>query len=967
MSDAKDTANRLLPAAILHPAFLLLAGVLPQVVLVFFNLRVYGIVCGELGPEGRSAYAVLFGGQGVLLAALLGAWAACRARRRMVGPAAAAGLLLLHAVFLWIVCSRAAGLVPSSVAFWMVNVGQVLFAQFALIAPLLFYVLIRLAGWGAGRVRAAVDIGASAGALVGIPAFWFLAARFLFDRRWFPHADSIFIPVVLFASTPVMLLAFLRLLLWGYAAVGQSMALLVVSGLLLPLGGLALNRSLPFPCDLQDWRVYALTVLNSAALCLPFSATRLRGGLPWMARAVMYPFSLYFFLLFLPFLPFSIPAVLAAGGGFLVLAPTALFVIHSRRLWEEGRALAGRWGVGRTAAAFAALCLLVPGAYTAGALGQRHSLNAAMTAVFSPDYSEARVPLNRHAAQLALRNLRRTKEGFYLPFISEYYNRLVFNGMTLPDSKIETMERVLFDRAQTESGTRRMEREGVFSLLIGAGARPARRTPPMPSRQVDATATVNISRDGALRRATVTVVMTNRAAGQAECVRELTVPKGVVVSGFWLGVDGRRVPGRVFDRKTAAWMYHMIRDEQRRDPGLLQYKDSQHLELRVFPFASGEVRECGIELVYPAGSPPPLLFGESALPLADSAAGESAVVVTATPRSSSALVPRECATNLPAIRRTPYLHFLIDVSASAAKGYPLYAARIKEAVARNRGVDYARVDLVNHETETLTAKRVAAGDVPALVMGAKPRRFEGGFWTERAIRHALTEWKDSADFLGWVPVFVVVTGRSAVDIASTDPGPLSALAPDSPRVYRLQDPVEWQGRDIVMLACGDLRLPLPADQGGWAVFDSPGGVRMLAPGRGTVDLPGAVKLGGTSVYAQAADGWALAQRAAWRPREGEGLRAELLAISRESGILLPSTAYIVVENSAQWRFLELKEKQSMTSKSALEFDEFKEPHAVPDSGATGWLLGVALVALFLPLTFFPGLVTPPAKEQGKAR
>ena len=307
MSDAKDTANRLLPAAILHPAFLLLAGVLPQVVLVFFNLRVYGIVCGELGPEGRSAYAVLFGGQGVLLAALLGAWAACRARRRMVGPAAAAGLLLLHAVFLWIVCSRAAGLVPSSVAFWMVNVGQVLFAQFALIAPLLFYVLIRLAGWGAGRVRAAVDIGASAGALVGIPAFWFLAARFLFDRRWFPHADSIFIPVVLFASTPVMLLAFLRLLLWGYAAVGQSMALLVVSGLLLPLGGLALNRSLPFPCDLQDWRVYALTVVNSAALCLPFSATRLRGGLPWMARAVMYPFSLYFFLLFLPFLPFSIP------------------------------------------------------------------------------------------------------------------------------------------------------------------------------------------------------------------------------------------------------------------------------------------------------------------------------------------------------------------------------------------------------------------------------------------------------------------------------------------------------------------------------------------------------------------------------------------------------------------------------------------------------------------------------------
>jgi hypothetical protein len=199
----------------------------------------------------------------------------------------------------------------------------------------------------------------------------------------------------------------------------------------------------------------------------------------------------------------------------------------------------------------------------------------------------------------------------------------------------------------------------------------------------------------------------------------------------------------------------------------------------------------------------------------------------------------------------------------------------------------------------------------------------------------------------WTPIFVVVTGRNGSDMPSTDLGPLSALAPDSPRVYRLQDPLEWKGRDIVMLACGVRRLPLPVDQGGWAVFDSPGEVRAVAPGSTTAALRDAVALGADSPYATAADGWALAQRAACRPSEADRLRGGLLALSRSAGILLPSTAYIVVENSAQWRFLELKEKQSLGSKAALEFDEFKEPHPVPDAGTTAWLLAVALLVIGL--------------------
>lgn len=947
MTAVSEDSSRLLPPTFLRPVFLLLAGILPQILLLLLNLRMHWIVGGELDEKGRLAHAVMFGGQGVLLAALLAAWSMCRARRRTVGPGVAAGLFLLHAAFLWVVCAHAAALIPASVAFWMVNAGQVVFAHFALVAPLLFYTLIRLAGWGAGRVSTAADIAASAGALVGIPVFWMIVTQVFARLHWYRFENGLFLGLF-FGSTPVMMLAFLRLLLWAYAAFGQRLALLIVSSLLLPLGGLALNISIPFPCDLQDWRVYALTVLNAAALCLPFSVARRGGVLSWMARAAMYPFSLYFFLLFLPFLPFAIPAMIAAGGGFLILAPAALFVMHSRRLWEEGCALADRWGGRRTLAAFAGLSLLIPAIYTAGALIQRHALNAAMTAVFAPDYAEARSALNRPAAKIALRNLRRTKEGFYLPFISEHYSRLVFNGMTLPDHKIEAMERLLFDGEPKKKKATGFWRDDFFSFFTGANVSRGGRTDRIPpSSEVDAAPAVNVTRDGALVRAAVTVVMTNRAKAQAECVRELTVPQGAVVSGFWLSVSGQRVPGRIFDRKTAAWMYHMIRDQQRRDPGLLQYKDSNRLELRVFPFAPGEVRECGFEIIWPAGWMPRISLGGTALPLQESPPAEPAVVLAATPRSSSVLIPPGCARGLPATRRKPYFHFLVDVSSSAVESYPLYADRIAGMLRRSRGVEQARVDLVNHETVSLGAQLIAAGNVPDLVAGARPRRFEGGFWPERAVRHALAEWKDSAGFAERVPVFVLVTGRDGSRIPPEVIGPFAAWAPDSTNVYGLQDGIQWEGCDVVMLACGDRRQALPSDEGGWAVFDAPGGVRALTPGGSPAQWVNAIELAEESVYARAADGWALARRMACVPREEETLRRPVLNISRDSGILLPSTAYIVVENSAQWRFLEQKEKQAMGAKAALEFDEFKEKKSVPERGATLVLLGIALVALFL--------------------
>jgi hypothetical protein len=51
----------------------------------------------------------------------------------------------------------------------------------------------------------------------------------------------------------------------------------------------------------------------------------------------------------------------------------------------------------------------------------------------------------------------------------------------------------------------------------------------------------------------------------------------------------------------------------------------------------------------------------------------------------------------------------------------------------------------------------------------------------------------------------------------------------------------------------------------------------------------------------------------------------LVKDSRESGVLLATTSYIVVENSAQWRMLELSERQKLGQNTALSFRETPAP------------------------------------------
>ena len=127
---------------------------------------------------------------------------------------------------------------------------------------------------------------------------------------------------------------------------------------------------------------------------------------------------------------------------------------------------------------------------------------------------------------------------------------------------------------------------------------------------------------------------------------------------------------------------------------------------------------------------------------------------------------------------------------------------------------------------------------------------------------------------------------------------------------------------VVRIPAGDVVDYYNPTQGQYAPLPTP---RMLVPG---------------SLSAQG-----LALMHAWEqprhhPATAEGKRRDLLARSRQHGILMPETAYIVVENQAQCDMLDRAEAKSLKADIKLAFDEFVAPPAPPL-----WLLAPILLLL----------------------
>lgn len=955
--DAKDTANRsrpspLLPDSLKQPFVLFWVAILPQIVLLFLNIRNYQLVVGEMAPWQRSMCAKIGGSELLLVFGTIALVTLLRIRRQILPWALCWPLLILPVLYLWFATFQIGGqLLPQSVTVWILPPENTLYVQFAFMMPLIFYAAVRLS-CAEISVSRVVEIAVTLGALIGIPLLFLVMIR-LPGWEFFRFIPAIAIIIIIVVATLIVIAGATRLFVTSYVAVRKKGPLALgilagIVGIVGPISGLLLNRMIPFPADFQARSVYLMAVTNGVLLLLPnFRHPRIHRAI-WLAQCALFPFTFYFFLVFLPFLPLSIPAMIYIGAGFLVLTPTALFLIHGQRILDGYRNEL-RDGGRLIPALLAALAIsIIPATYTIGAILDRVVLRHAIDYVYTPDYRvDTQFSGNPALVRRSVQHLRDFKAGLNLPFLSGFYNWIVFDGLVLPDDKMNHLHRAFFGSELERSNSAAF---GIF----GARSRRTRSIRETTSASVPhdvqlmALATT-INSEGVCDRATVSLQMKNASLSQSEFVTQIHLPEGVLVSGFWLHIGKERVPGQLFEKKSALWVYQMIRDRTRRDPGLLLYTDRQTLELRVFPFAAGEERKVEIEFLYPASLKPSIRVGDETLRPSGESNAARVTVIQVDEDASAALFSPAALIELPHLARTPYLHFIIDRSVNSEVTAQSAAAAIRAAQTQFPNVRECMITVANYESADLTSEPTVINSAFQPKIDALTRH--GGFLAQRAMKRALLRYNDqfhhAQPYDRWLtrfPLFIVVRGEQTEELREPDLEPFGRFTPDIEGYYvtvhgtRLE-PRNFVGevatdsytaRPVSLLKLGDSVAPIPFD------LDTPMLINFTSKssnGLGAFDpaTHSFVPLAQTEIvapntrYAGGIAAWLDYFALIYNPSRGNTGLMQSVKRSRESGVMIGSTSFIVVENSAQWKMLERKQNQKLRNSTALEIEPVPEP------------------------------------------
>ncbi len=942
----------ILPPSVRRPAWLVGVWIVPQIILFILNIRTYTLVDGDLSTEQARLFAVFFGCETMLLLIGVAVVATLTARQKLLRWAASIPILLLHLGFLVLATFWVGdGLLPSSATLWIMPPERMIFTQFALIMPVVFYAAATLAAFSA-PFSLGKDIGLTVGAAIGVPAvtyFLFTVVLEFFGRSGGEMVEVIF-TLILVTATVITCIGLLRVLLllrrWTRSKGGGAVfALNLCVALLLPIGGLLVNAHIPFPYDFQAPAVYLLAALNGILLLIPATGTRVPPRLVWLAQAILFPFTLYFFLVFLPFTPLSLLAMFWFFCGFFVLAPTFLFLLHGSRLLEGFRRERVVIGLGPALAVLVLAVSVVPVAYTARALFHKRQIHQAIDYVYSANPAAPEPFAGRLGAiRQTLRSLQAANQGFELPFVTSYYQWIVFDNLVLPEKKLQQMHQAFFGEPLEDS----QKTKGIMADMFPSRSRnewtrTRRRTSP-PTRAVQDRVEWKIEPEGDQTRALAIVTLRNPGSQLAEFVTPIHVPPGVMLSGYWLHIGTQRVAGRIFEKKAAQWIYRMIRDTGPRDPGLLVYQQPDLAELRVYPLNAGEVRTTEIEFLFPKGWAPDIRIGDcpieglvpsdSPTPIASSAAGVG--LVLALPTSDEAKIPT--------VQRQPVLHFILDRSAGNEQTLQ-EQLKLAEGIAhRHPDAEGALVTLANFEAVDLNQQPISPDSLTTLAADKPTLPTRGGFVRDRMVARALLQHQErcrgpeGAIWAMRYPRIIVLQAPDTEPVAGPDLTWFRPLCPDEPmiRVHRQSETAK--------------RIPLDPSAPKWTapkpVTVVRAGETYAAAADGMVCLPGASadaeialydpeqrdfrphpmeKASRESRYAQGSSTWLRYYRKTWHTSADADDLTELVAVSRDTGVLTPATSYIVLENEAQWAMLERKEQQKLANDEALDLMTTPEP------------------------------------------
>lgn len=957
-----EPSAKLLPSIAYAPFQIFIWTVIPLLILLWCNFNNFQTISGDLSSGDKLRWTGHLWGLGILAGGYAFLAIIMTLVRAQIGSLVA--WLSFFPIVVFINC--AVFLLPGTIpwaAHWIIGPDTVMIQNLTGVMPgILFFGALICGGRGKS---AAVEMSKAllgfllVGGIVATGFFWFKSDWIAFS--------------VISCAIVVCTFAVLRLVIVGGSAMFRmsSPGLALVGlwlGVLMPMIGLWVNYFIAFPYDFQVPWIYAFAAINGILLSIPLPSHPLGRRALWFAQCAGFPFSLYFFVVFMPFLPFSVPGLMVWGGGLLVLIPAFVLVLHGFRVIDGFRQVEGN-DLTRWATALVALAA-VPGVVWWKAAQDRSVLHQALDYVYvASPHKELKFQGEPDALRRTLTHVQEFKAGKRLPLLSTFYNASVFDGLTLPDGKIKQLSRTfLGEEIAIKRGSNllgRGSRGGFANQSFRMGDPPHTNVELLP-------VTASYEAEGHdFVRTTATLKMENQERSQGEFSAQLSLPENAAVSGFWLHIEGERVPGRMTEKKASMWVYQMIRDVTRRDPGILRYVAPGQLELRVFPLAGHEVRTVEIEFLAPVSIDQSAEIRGQEIALSDgsSQAGAGVSYAASDAGVTVAIAGEAFSKKLPSVYRKPFLYFIADWSSSSGAS----AAVLNDAIADARKLfpeaTHGNVAMTNFELLPLSEHPLPIDQLGEALVGLKgelPHR--GGFSPGRAIHSLLVNYMESLRVakpgdvaFDQFPVFMIVGGENAIDLAAEELSWLGRMLPDSSDLYVINSDLRgWQPQGfggaasaggnfnpVHLFHCGGQNI-VAAAKGG-AVAHSHGrsmpgvsALQVFDPGRQQfVSVSGARSLEDDEPYARALNLWRRQSLAIADPSatDSASLR-DLVVESRDSGILTGATAYIAVESHAQWKMLEEAERKKLKAGKAFELSEHQQISSVPEP-STGILILIA--------------------------
>jgi hypothetical protein len=676
------------------------------------------------------------------------------------------------------------------------------------------------------------------------------------------------------------------------------------------------------------------------------------------------PFTFYFFIVFLPFMPFSLFAIIAMGAGFLILAPTLLFFVQLQELRKDNDTwmAAGVSARGRFLRALGMLAIL-PLCFLARSEYDRYVLHSTLDYYYArEDMKDAKSPVSARDVKRILNRVRAFRDGSEIPYLTNYYNWRVFDNLLLQEEKFNDLWRAFVDEYPPEKEKEDFSRNMFAGMFGGRTRDPGSRwgwgrRPPRNVQLTEVTTSSTLAKGET--HAWIRLSLTSHEKQQAEYESKIELPASAFVAGLRLKIGTNWVDARIVERKAAEWVYRSIRDV-RRDPAFLRYEGENILKLSVFPIEPEETRQVELLVVFPAGFVQTVTIGDRPVCLPVDGNEQGNVKSFAYAHGRLAALPSEYIDE--PLWKGEGACVLVDCS----KGQKWDGTSLATALRRVRDemkLPIRSILFANFETKLLTVTEQDPALLAAQCLEEMlPER--GGLDMDIALRRAAynTALSFTKDPSTWrVPELVLIrnhvktpppakVGRArAADLKGKDT-PFRLAPQVKPTTFRAAQrwlpmltselrvvfadkPVASEklcennpGFDQTQLLPvsleNQIRWLSSRDSLACIFWDVSGEISTLPAVWDTKDaafrqIPASCKMPDESVWAKGAEAWRLQTRFQQLPHL-EDMRRDILKQSWSCGVITDVGSYIAVENSAQWKMLDLKQRQTLAANAALD-------------------------------------------------